>query len=162
MQVALLEPRDAPAVAALWLAGAAESAVWDSSFVPSKSVAECISSVEADLSSNAYFGWGVFESSSRLLLGYLTARTECPSEVFRRGSMLQLLDLDVHVSARRNGVGTRLLAAARSHAESAGIERIEVGWLSADPQASAFWRAQGFSQYLARGQVTLTPRAHGA
>ena len=162
MELAPLEPRDAPGIAALWLAGAAESAAWDSSFAPSQSLAECIASVESDLSGNAYFGWGVLESSNRLLVGYLTARVEKPSREFRRGALLQLLDLDVQLNARRQGIGSRLVESARAHAQSASSLRVEVGWLSTDPQASAFWRRQGFSQYIARGQITFEPRTHGA
>src|ERR1035438_605784 len=115
MQVASLEPRDAAAVAELWLAGALESSAADSSFAPRQSPAECAASVESDLASGAYFGWGVFEASERHLFGYLTARVEKPSEVFTRSKSLYLLDLDVRPSARRQGLATSLVATARRH-----------------------------------------------
>ena len=105
-----------------------------------------------ELSENAYFGWGLFTSSGRSLLCYLTAPVKKASKVFRRDALLQLLDLDVRFSARRQGLGTGLVEAACAHATSAGVLRVEVGWPSADPRASsAFGRAQGFSQYIARG-----------
>lgn len=162
MQLARLETRDASAMAELWLAGAAESGATDPSFLPRQTLAECAASIEADLANKVYFGWGVFEASTRGLLAYLTARIEEPSKAFQRDASLYLLDLDVKRLARRQGFGTGLVAAAKRYAEERSIERVEVGWLAADPQASAFWLAQGFCPYLARAQVCITRSPHGA
>lgn len=152
MKTRLLEPSDASAIAALWRAGALEGAATEPSFHPRVTVAEYAVSVSAELASGAILGWGAFAAESNLLLGYLTARAMEPRPEVEEGKFLDLLDLDVRSDSRRQGVGSRLVALARRFASEQGLGTIEVSWLSSDQVASAFWRSQGFTQFLARAR----------
>jgi GNAT superfamily N-acetyltransferase len=158
MRLSALEPCDAAGIAALWLAGAAESAMRDRSFAPRQSEEEAATAITAALRDGSYYGWGLFLDEPHELVAYLTVRVEGPSEDFDRPSFLYLLDLDVHHRARRQGLGTRLVEAAKNDARTKGIDTVEVGWLLADPVAAAFWSRQGFGQYLARARLAIAPR----
>lgn len=147
-----LAPSDAAAIAELWLAGAAESAAFNSTFRPRVSVAEYGASVAEELRSGSCTGWGVFNADN-ILLGYLTARIAQPSVEFEQAPYLYLLDLDVRATSRRHGIGTKLVEIARAYASERGLSIVEVSWLSDDPRASAFWRAQRFVPYLVRAQL---------
>jgi GNAT superfamily N-acetyltransferase len=61
-------------------------------------------------------------------------------------------DLHVHPDHRRRGIGRALVEAFAARALEAGFPRLEVGTLTADARAVAFWRAMGFDDW----QVTLT------
>ena len=153
MEFRVLTTADASAVADLWLPGARESAAVNSVFQPSASVAQYSASLTQELSSQAIAGWGAF--SEGVLLGYLTARVSDADPAFVSGKYLYLLDLDVRSDARRQGIASALVRMARSFAADGGISSIEVSWLVQDANAAAFWRSQGFSQYLARGRVLV-------
>jgi GNAT superfamily N-acetyltransferase len=159
MKLRRLELIDAPGVAALWHAGAIESARTDPAFSPRISQEVYSTSVAGDLSEGAYLGWGVFSEAPQTLLAYLTARVTPASAEFNQLSFLYILDLDVHREARRIGLGTKLVSAARQFAQSEGLGGVEVSWLSADPTAKAFWQRQGFTQYIARARCPLPPSA---
>ena len=159
MKLRKLESIDAHGVAALWHAGATESARTDPAFSPRLSQEAYSASVATDLSEGAYLGWGVFSEAPQSLLAYITARVTLASAEFNQSSFLYILDLDVHRDARRVGLGTKLVAAARQFAQSEGLGGVEVSWLSADPTATAFWQRQGFTQYIARGRCPLPPSA---
>ena len=62
-----------------------------------------------------------------------------------------ITDLFVAPRARRRGTGRRLVSAACDAAARAGHGNIEVGTLSADTRAVAFWQAVGFARF----RVTL-------
>ena len=159
MRLRRLEPIDASGIAALWHAGATESAQADPAFLPRLSPEAYTASVASDLAEGSYLGWGVVGESPHSLIAYLTARVTPASAEFNQSSFLYILDLDVHREARRTGLGTRLVAAAKAFARSQGLGGVEVSWLSADPTASAFWRSQGFAQYIARARLPLPPSA---
>lgn len=64
-------------------------------------------------------------------------------------------DLHVHEAHRRRGIGRALVNAFVEQTANAGYPRIEVGTLTADARAVAFWRAMGFGDWqvsLVRGQ----------
>jgi ribosomal protein S18 acetylase RimI-like enzyme len=151
VRVRALASSDAIAVAQLWLAGAHESAAIDQAFSPRMSAAHYAASISAELEAKAILGWGALSATSALL-GYITARLVEPSVEFQQPSYMYILDLDVQSESRRQGIGTRLVQAARSHCSASGVASVEVGWLSADARASAFWRKQGFVQYFARAR----------
>jgi ribosomal protein S18 acetylase RimI-like enzyme len=157
MQVRRLALTDAPDIAALWHAGAAESARADPAFSPSVSPEVYCATVAADLAAGNYIGWGMFSQDPERLWGYLTARVMLASTEFNQSSFLYILDLDVHHEARRQGLGTKLVAAARAFAQSEHLRSVEVSWLSADAAAAAFWQRQGFTQYLARARCHVAP-----
>lgn len=56
-------------------------------------------------------------------------------------------DLFVAPSHRRQGVARALVTAFLERAATAGFPRSEVGTLTADPRAVAFWRAMGFGDW---------------
>lgn len=152
MKLRPLQATDALAIAALWLAGATESAGTDKAFLPRVSLQEYAASVAMELKGGTCLGWGLFAEAPERLLAYLTARVTDPSPEFIQARFLYLLDLDVDHEARRQGLGARLVAAAKTYAQTEQLATVEVSWLSADPRASAFWRSQGFSAYLARAR----------
>jgi len=160
MDTRTLVAADAIAVAELWLAGAHESGVVDATFRPRVSVAEYGSTLREEFTSGTIVGWGRFSPSNELL-GYLTARVSEASLEFLPAKYLYLLDLDVRPIARRRGIGSALVQVARLFAKERSLESIEVSWLLADARATAFWRRQGFAQYLARARsaaVVESPR----
>ena len=61
-------------------------------------------------------------------------------------------DLYVAPSHRRSGVGRSLVQAMPSWAKAAGHPRAEVGTLTADARAVAFWRSMGFGDW----QISLS------
>jgi len=156
-QLRLLQPPDASEVAALWHAGAKESASVDPSFFPRVSLEEYAAFLANDFSQGSCIGWGVFAKEPQCLLAYLTARVMVPDPEFKQTRFLYLLDLDVHREARRHGLGARLVAAAKAYARTENLASIEVSWLTSDPRASAFWQKQGFRQFLARARSDTTP-----
>lgn len=154
MRTRVLVITDAGAVAQLWLAGAQESATVEPAFEPRVSASEYCACLTEEFKSGAIVGWGCFSEDDELL-GYLTASMSDASPEFVRPRYLYLLDLDVCSSARRRGIGSELVHAARRFAADNGLASIEVNWLSADARAGAFWRAQGFTQYLSRARSTV-------
>lgn len=54
-------------------------------------------------------------------------------------------DMWVHADHRRRGIGTRLVEAFVERANAAGYPWIEVGTLTRDARAVAFWERQGFT-----------------
>ena len=158
MKTRALASADASAVAEVWLAGAHESAAVDGAFRPRVSVSEYGASLAEEFASGAIVGWGCF-SAEGSLLGYLTARASEASREFVPAKYLYLLDLDVRSSARRQGIASELVRTARLFAAASGLASVEVSWLIADARATAFWRARGFVQYLARARSAVAVEA---
>jgi ribosomal protein S18 acetylase RimI-like enzyme len=158
MKTRALAAADASAVAELWLVGAQESAAVDSAFLPRVSVSEYSASLTEELLSGAVVGWGCY-SVEGSLMGYLTARLSEASAEFVPSKYLYLLDLDVRSSARRQGVASELVRAARRFSLESGVGSLEVSWLLADARATAFWHKQGFIQYLARARSAVEVEA---
>ena len=76
------------------------------------------------------------------------------SPVFSLPSTARIGDLYVAASHRRRHIGRELVDAFVAAARASGRPRIEVGTLTRDPRAVAFWRALGFEDW----QVTLERR----
>ena len=153
MNLRLLQVQDANMIAGLWLHGAAESAQTDSAYQPQISLAGYAGLLRDKLQSGDSLGWGLFAEEDGQLLAYLTAQVRYPEQEFSQQPYLCLLDLDVHVAARRQGCAARLVSAAKAHAQQHQLSHIEVSWLSADPQAAAFWASQGAAPFLSRGRI---------
>jgi len=159
METVELQASHAAAAASLWLLGMRENAIADESFAPRMSASQFAAVLAEQLASRTLFGWGIVSGSEQGLAGYLTAEVKEAAPELGSGRYLYLLDLDVSRDERRKGLGTRLVEAARRHAELSGLSRVEVSWVSADAQAAAFWHRQGFKQYLSRARVDI-PSTH--
>lgn len=155
MQILPLTAGHAHAVAALWHPGAQESALHEARYMPCISIEAYAAQLAEALGAGQVIGWGVFSAPDDALLAYLTAQTNFPEPEFAAQAYLMLLDLDVHPSARQQGLARRLVDCACAHARANGIGRIEVNWLQADARAAAVWNKLGFKPYLARGSLDV-------
>jgi ribosomal protein S18 acetylase RimI-like enzyme len=59
-----------------------------------------------------------------------------------------ITDLYVAPARRRRGAGRALVAAATRWASARGAERVEVHVSPRNPEAQAFWRAQGYGAHM--------------
>jgi len=66
-------------------------------------------------------------------------------EETRRG---EITDLGVRESARRRGIGTRLVDEALAWLGEAGVARVQVQVAAPNAAAQAFWRARGFQNFM--------------
>jgi GNAT superfamily N-acetyltransferase len=149
-----LSAADAVQMATLWVQGAEESAQADEAYRPRMDAPGYSQGLAVDLAGHRIKAWGIF-SPGQTLLAYLTAEVTWPEPEFVQTPALRLLDLDVHPTARRQGLATRLLKAARELARSEGLASLEVSWLTQDARADAFWRSQGFGPFLQTARSTL-------
>lgn len=89
--------------------------------------------------------------SERGLAGFIQGFPRFALPVVALAPTARIGDLHVHPEHRRRGIGRALVDAFVEHATSAGFPRVEVGTLTKDARAVAFWRAMGFGDW----QVTL-------
>jgi ribosomal protein S18 acetylase RimI-like enzyme len=62
---------------------------------------------------------------------------------------------EIAVHRRREGLGTQLLAAAHAWLRSRGVPYVEVDVAVRNPVARAFWRKQGYTDFLERLRLEL-------
>lgn len=153
MEPVVLQSSHALEVASLWLSGVKENAVAEESYVPRFSQEQYAARIAAHLESGDILGWGIFLPSSLCMAAYLTAELKESAPEFVQRKFLYLLDLDVHPGERRKGLASLLVETAKRYAQESSLSSIEVSWASADAQAAAFWKAQGFGQYLSRARL---------
>jgi GNAT superfamily N-acetyltransferase len=60
----------------------------------------------------------------------------------------EITDVYVAPAQRRRGAGRALVAAATGWARCRGAERVEVNVSPRNPEAQAFWRAQGYGPHM--------------
>jgi GNAT superfamily N-acetyltransferase len=60
----------------------------------------------------------------------------------------EISDVFVATAQRRRGAGRALVAAATAWASRRGAERVEVNVSPHNPEAQAFWRAQGYGPHM--------------
>jgi ribosomal protein S18 acetylase RimI-like enzyme len=60
----------------------------------------------------------------------------------------EITDLYVAPARRRRGCGHALVAAATQWARARGAERVEVHVSPRNPEAQAFWRAEGYGAHM--------------
>ena len=60
----------------------------------------------------------------------------------------EITDLGVRESARRRGIGTRLVDEALAWLGEAGVARVQVQVAAPNAAAQAFWRARGFQSFM--------------
>lgn len=70
-----------------------------------------------------------------------------PPIMFETGRA-EITDLGVRESARRKGIGTRLLDAALGWVRASGIKRVEIQVAKGNQSGQAFWRARGFGDLM--------------
>lgn len=81
------------------------------------------------------------------LAGFLSAFPRVAVPVVDLAPTARIGDLYVADSHRRRGIGRALVDDLRRRTRAAGYPRLEVGTLSADARAQAFWRALGFADW---------------
>ena len=74
-----------------------------------------------------------------------------PLPVLAQPPTARIADLWVEAAWRRRGIGRALVSAAITAAKGKGFDRFEVGTLTHDERAVAFWRSVGFRDY----EITL-------
>ncbi|MBW1878669.1 MAG: GNAT family N-acetyltransferase [Deltaproteobacteria bacterium] len=82
------------------------------------------------------------------LVGWLDGHPSNPSPVLDLPLGATIGNLWVEPAWRRRGVGRRLVETFIAHATAAGCTDIEVGTLTRDTGAVAFWRDLGFGDWL--------------
>jgi GNAT superfamily N-acetyltransferase len=82
------------------------------------------------------------------LVGWLDGHPSNPSPVLDLPRGATIGNLWVEPAWRRRGLGRRLVEAFVARAAAAGYTDIEVGTLARDRNAVAFWREQGFGDWL--------------
>lgn len=80
-------------------------------------------------------------------VGFCIARSTPAPEPAWEGSRGSLDELWVAPEERRRGVGRDLVRAVLHVLRSAGVDRVEVRVLAANPEARAFWGALGFGPF---------------
>jgi len=73
----------------------------------------------------------------------------------------EITDVYVAPTGRRRGVGRALVRAATRWASERGAERVEVHVSPHNPEAQAFWRAQGYGAHMDVLHRRISRRADG-
>jgi GNAT superfamily N-acetyltransferase len=89
------------------------------------------------------------------LVGLITAHPYWPAPVYTPREEAYVNELVVLPGWRQRGLGRGLVEAVRTWARQRGIEQIRAGVLSVNPEALAFWRRVGASDFF----VTVTIRS---
>lgn len=81
------------------------------------------------------------------VVGYIAGFAHEPLGVIDLPPTARISDLWVAPPARRRGLGRQLVGAFTEAAAAAGYRSVEVGTLTQDHRAVAFWRAVGFGDW---------------
>lgn len=140
-------PRDRDRLVELWLGLLEHHALLDPHYrVQEGSEREWRRLVDGLLrrSDAAVFVW---EEDGRLL-GFCTAQVEKAPSVLVERSRAEITDLLVEPAARRRGIGRALVEACAGWIRSEGVERTTVRVASGNPEAQAFWRGLGYTDFM--------------
>lgn len=91
------------------------------------------------------------------LHGFVTAHQWGPPPIYEAAVEVYLDELYVAPAARRNGVGSQLVAAVCEWASSQGAARIRLQALDANANAQAFWAERGARPFAVTHTVELDP-----
>jgi len=91
-------------------------------------------------------GW-IAEDTARAV-GFCVARVEAAPPSLREPRRALITELYVRPGERRRGVGRALLGAALEWARARGAARVEVRVAARNAEGQAFWRAQGFGDFV--------------
>jgi ribosomal protein S18 acetylase RimI-like enzyme len=83
------------------------------------------------------------------VVGFLTVIKEEGSAISSRPPYGQIGSICVAPSARRRGIGTRLLATAMTWLQQQGVVEVEVSYATGNELSTGFWHAHGFRTYKA-------------
>ncbi len=138
---------DRTAIAALWQALLESHAEIDRAFAL-RGDASCHvdREVERALADAACGAWIAEEAGA--CVGFCIARHEQAPPLAAESSRVAVTELLVERSARRRGVGRALVAAALDWARARGAARVEVRVAARNAEGQAFWRAQGFGNFV--------------
>jgi GNAT superfamily N-acetyltransferase len=82
------------------------------------------------------------------LRGFCTVRVDRAPPIHAELERAEITDIAVVASARRRGVGRRLVGAALDWLRLRGIERVEVRVAVRNREGQDFWRALGFADLM--------------
>jgi ribosomal protein S18 acetylase RimI-like enzyme len=82
------------------------------------------------------------------VVGYCIGQLMTRPPVFKREVHGFITDMTVTSSCRRQGVGTRLLAAMMEWFDTKHIDRVELNVVPGNAAGVSFWRKQGFGDYM--------------
>ncbi len=94
------------------------------------------------------FPAGFVAADGDALVGFVAGTPSVPPAVIDQPPTARIGDLFVLPSHRRQGLARRLVEAFCSAATAGGYPHIEVGTLTHDARAVAFWRAMGFGDWM--------------
>ena len=81
-------------------------------------------------------------------LGLCIVRVDRAPPIHAEVERAEVSDLFVLPSARRRGLGRRLVDVALAWVSERGVERVEVRVATENPEGQAFWRATGFADFM--------------
>jgi GNAT superfamily N-acetyltransferase len=141
-----IDPEDAAAIAALWIACTAEVAANEPIYTPAISWERLTERLRSAFVDGRSYGW-VAEAGGRLA-GYVTCRIGEETPVFRPRRFIYVADLDVAPQWRRRSVSRLLMAAVERDARAQGITRLELGVVYRDSRSRAVWERHGFQPFF--------------
>jgi ribosomal protein S18 acetylase RimI-like enzyme len=84
------------------------------------------------------------------IVGYSLVAIQANIPVFKIRRYGVIYDFYVEEGFRRSGIGRKLFEFTRKWFENKGIEQLQLSVAHHNPVAQDFWRAMGFTNYLAR------------
>jgi GNAT superfamily N-acetyltransferase len=84
----------------------------------------------------------IFVAETDAVVGFVSARRWGPPPIYRDEAEVFLEELYVAPDARRQGLGSALVAAVRDWADALGAHRVRLSVLAANEAGRAFWAAQ--------------------
>jgi len=140
-------PTDVPAIAQLWRALLDLHAAIDPAHRLRAAADDTLAAEARRALGDASAALWVAGASAGVV-GFCLARHEAaPRHAVETGRVL-VTELFVAASARRRGVGRALVAAALEWARERGAARVEVRVAARNAEGQAFWRAQGFGDFV--------------
>jgi ribosomal protein S18 acetylase RimI-like enzyme len=142
-------PRDLDRIGALWTAVAAHHAAVDASLALRPGAERALRDLLAAELRDPSAALFVFESGTDGdLAGFCCVRIEPTSPLAAEAQRAEITDLGVRAGARRQGIGSALVAEALAWLAARGVARVEVRVASGNREGQAFWRAHGFADLV--------------
>lgn len=140
-------PRDLDRIAALWTALAAHHADLDPGLRPRPEAGDALRSLLARELRDGEAAVFVWEAEGDLA-GFCSARIDRAPPILAEAARAEIGELGVRRDARRRGIGRALVAEALAWIAARGVERVEVRVAVGNAEGQAFWRAQGFADFM--------------